>query len=89
MTGRRPAAADNETPGSSEWLRLDAMLDEAGRESFPASDPPALMVDDGPRSRPRANEHGGSSGRPEVPPSARLPVVHVKEADRATENGEG
>lgn len=63
MTDRRPAAPDNETSRSSDWQRLDTMLDEAGRQSCPASDPPALMVDNGPRARAEANDHGGSSGR--------------------------
>jgi phosphoglycolate phosphatase len=40
----RRARADM-TAESSSPAWIDAMLDEAGRQSFPASDPPALMVD--------------------------------------------
>jgi hypothetical protein len=38
---------------SPRWQHLDAMLDEAGRQSFPASDPPALFVEDSPTPPPR------------------------------------
>lgn len=45
-----------------ERSRMDALLDEAGRLSFPASDPPALLVDEEPEGdHPSA---GASSTRP-------------------------
>jgi hypothetical protein len=59
---RRSIDPADETSGSSEWQRLDAMLDEAGRESFPASDPPALIVD-GPLTTAQPDENSGSSAR--------------------------
>lgn len=60
MTDRRPPADPaDETSGSSAWQRLDAMLDEAGLESFPASDVPALIVD-GPVTTAPPHEDGGS-----------------------------
>ena len=63
MTERRsPTDPADETSGSSAWQRLDAMLDEAGLESFPASDVPALIVD-GPVTTVRPHEDGGSRGR--------------------------
>jgi phosphoglycolate phosphatase-like HAD superfamily hydrolase len=40
---RPMGSATTAESSSSAWI--DAMLDEAGRQSFPASDPPALMVD--------------------------------------------
>lgn len=43
--GRPPVASADEVSAASAWQRLDEMLDEAGMESFPASDPPALIVD--------------------------------------------
>jgi hypothetical protein len=86
VTDRRPSAHASKPSSFSEWERLDAMLDEAGRESFPASDPPALMVDDGPRGRAQANEQGGSSGREREeryswPSSARLHDVELRARD--------
>lgn len=47
---------------ASAWQRLDEMLDEAGMESFPASDPPAVLVD-GPVEESQSDPH--------VPPGER------------------
>jgi hypothetical protein len=45
MTQPRPVDPHDEAADRSEWHRLVSMLDEAGRESFPASDVPAIDVD--------------------------------------------
>jgi len=47
---------------TSAWERLDEMLDEAGLESFPASDPPALIVD-GPVRERQSDPHDSPDGR--------------------------
>ena len=44
MPSSRPAPSPAERSAASR--RLDALLDEGGRESFPASDPPAVLVDE-------------------------------------------
>jgi hypothetical protein len=52
---------------SRDWQRTDAMLDEAGRQSFPASDPPAVVIDQ-PQVQTQDAEPrplAGRSGRPE------------------------
>jgi hypothetical protein len=60
--GRPPVPAADEVLAASAWQRLDEMLDEAGMESFPASDPPALMVD-GPVTESRSDPHVRPGGR--------------------------
>ena len=47
---------------SPKWQRMDAMLDEAGRQSFPASDPPALFVED-PVTPPQHESSHASTAR--------------------------
>ena len=60
MTEPRPVDPHEEAADRSEWHRLDSMLDEAGRESFPASDVPAIDVD-GPVNA-RSDERDGGEG---------------------------
>jgi hypothetical protein len=59
---RRHVDPADETTAFSARQRLDEMLDEAGRESFPASDPPALMVD-GPLTESPSDRRVRSGGR--------------------------
>ena len=57
-----PVTPADEVLAASAWQRLDEMLDEAGMESFPASDPPALMVD-GPVKESQSDPHVRPGGR--------------------------
>jgi hypothetical protein len=62
MTRRKPEQQASRPAGSAS--RVDDLIDEAGRESFPASDPPAHSVsftaNDAPCASPlpAADRHG-------------------------------
>ena len=77
----RPAAT---TRHSREWQRTDAMLGEAGRQSFPASDPPAVVIDQThvwtPDEEPRPL--AGRPGRPEISRSYVSPPSKSRRSTR-------
>jgi hypothetical protein len=72
---RKGAAAKRDI---RDWQRMDAMLDEAGRQSLPGSDPPAVVVDE------TAPPHPDDEHLPRGAQTDKAEHIHVMRQDRPT-----